>query len=40
LASNRIATGLLSRRPSDLRAVTRAITDYQQLIVEKREKTK
>ncbi len=40
LASNRIAAGLLSRRPSDLRAVTRAITDYQQLIVEKREKTK
>ncbi len=40
LASNRIAAGLLSRRPSDLRAVTRAITDYQQLLVEKRGKTK
>jgi hypothetical protein len=40
LASSRIAAGLLSRRPSDLRAVTRAITDYQQLIVEKRGKTK
>jgi hypothetical protein len=40
LASSRIAAGLLSRRPSDLRAVTRAITDYQQLIGEKRGKTK
>jgi hypothetical protein len=39
LASSRIAAGLLSRRPSDLRAVTRAITDYQQLIFEKRGKT-
>ena len=40
LASSRIAAGLLSRRPSDLRAVTRAITDYQQLLVEKRGTTK
>jgi hypothetical protein len=40
LASSRIAAGLLSRRPSDLRAVTRAIMDYQQLIVQKRGKTK
>ncbi len=40
LASGRIAAGLLSRRPCDLRAVTRAINDYQQLIVKKREKTK
>jgi hypothetical protein len=40
LASSRIAAGLLSRRPCDLRAVTRAITDYQQLIVKKREKAK
>jgi hypothetical protein len=40
LASSRIAAGLLSRRPSDLRAVTRAVTDYQQLIVEKRGNTK
>jgi hypothetical protein len=38
LASNRIAAGLLSRRPCDLRAVTRAIADYQQLIVKKRAK--
>ena len=37
LASHRIAAGLLSRRPCDLRAVTRAITDYQQLLVKKRE---
>ena len=40
LASSRIAAGLLSRRPCDLRAVTRAITDYQQMIVEKREKAR
>jgi hypothetical protein len=39
LACNRIATGLLSRKPCDLRAVTRAISDYQQMIVDKREKT-
>jgi hypothetical protein len=38
LASNRIATGLLSRRPCDLRAVTRAIADYQQLIVKKQDR--
>lgn len=37
LTCNRIAAGLLSRRPCDLRAVTRAITDYQQMIAEKRE---
>ncbi|WP_040815480.1 hypothetical protein [Nocardia concava] len=35
LASSRIAAGLLSRRPCDLAAVTRAITDYQQLIAQK-----
>jgi hypothetical protein len=40
LASGRIAAGLLSRRPCDLRAVTRAITDYQQLLVKKRETAK
>ena len=40
LASSRIAAGLLSRRPCDLRAVTRAITDYRQMIVEKRGKTR
>ena len=40
LASSRIAAGLLSRRPCDLRAVTRAITDYQQMIVEKRGKAR
>jgi hypothetical protein len=39
LACSRIATGLLSRRPCDLRAVTRAVSDYQQLIVDKRGKT-
>ena len=39
LACNRIASGLLSRRPCDLRAVTRAISDYQQLIADKRGKT-
>jgi hypothetical protein len=40
LACSRIATGLLSRKPCDLRAVTRAISDYQQMIVDKREKAK
>jgi hypothetical protein len=40
LASGRTAAGLLSRRPSDLRAVTRAITDYQQLLIKKRETAK
>jgi hypothetical protein len=39
LASGRIADGLLSRRPCDLRAVTRAVNDYQHLIVKKRELT-
>lgn len=39
LACNRIAEGLLSRQPCDLRAVTRAVSDYQQLIVEKRGST-
>lgn len=35
LASSRIAAGLLARRPCDLAAVTRAITDYRQLITQK-----
>ncbi|WP_433590758.1 hypothetical protein [Nocardia sp. CA-145437] len=35
LASSRIAAGLLARRPCDLAAVTRAITDYRQLIAHK-----
>ena len=39
LACSRIARGLLSRQPCDLRAVTRAISDYQQMIVDKRGKT-
>jgi hypothetical protein len=39
LASSRIASGLLSRRPCDLRAVTRAVNDYQQLVVRKRDRT-
>jgi hypothetical protein len=39
LACNRITTGLLSRKPCDLRAVTRAVSDYQQMVVDKREKT-
>jgi hypothetical protein len=40
LASGRIAAGLLSRKPCDLRAVTRAITDYQQLIAQRQGKTR
>ncbi|WP_405136759.1 hypothetical protein [Nocardia sp. NBC_01388] len=35
LASHRIAAGLLTRKPCDLAAVTRAITDYRQLIAQK-----
>ncbi|KAA0080532.1 hypothetical protein CIW52_23205 [Mycolicibacterium sp. P9-64] len=37
LACGRIAAGLLSRQPCDLRAVTRAIADLQQMIAQKRE---
>jgi len=37
LACGRIAAGLLSRKPCDLRAVTRAISDFQQLIAQKGE---
>jgi hypothetical protein len=40
LASGRIAAGLLSRRPCDLRAVTRAVSDFQNLIVEKQGATR
>jgi hypothetical protein len=40
LAAGRIASGLLSRRPCDLREVTRAIADYQQMLVQKREATR
>lgn len=36
LSSHQIATGLLSRRPCELRAVTRAVADYQHLVSEKR----
>jgi hypothetical protein len=39
LACSRIAEGLLSRQPCDLRAVTRAVSDFQQLIAGKRGKT-
>lgn len=38
-ASAQIAAGLLSRRPCDLAAVTRAVADYQQLIGEKSGRT-
>jgi hypothetical protein len=37
LACGRIAAGLLSRQPCDLRAATRAISDFQQLIAQKGE---
>jgi hypothetical protein len=40
LSSRRIASGLLSRKPCDLRAVTQAIVDYQQMVAAKREKTR
>ncbi|MQY24783.1 hypothetical protein [Nocardia aurantia] len=35
LACHRIAGGLLARRPCDLAALTRAVTDYQQIVAEK-----
>ena len=34
LSSRRIASGLLSRQPCDLRAVTQAIVDYQQMLAD------
>lgn len=37
VSSRRIASGLLTRRPCDLRAVTQAIVDYQQTVTAKRE---
>jgi hypothetical protein len=37
LACSRIASGLLHRQPCDLRAVTRAVTAYQHVLVEKQE---
>ena len=40
LSSRRIAAGLLTRQPCDLREVTQAIVDYQQLVTAKREKTR
>lgn len=40
LSSRRIASGLLTRRPCDLRAVTQAVVDYQQMVAVKREKTR
>jgi hypothetical protein len=39
LASGQIAEGLLSRRPCDLRSVTRAITDFQQTMLAKQGRT-
>ncbi|AQA01238.1 hypothetical protein BVC93_01025 [Mycobacterium sp. MS1601] len=40
LSCAQIASGLLSRRPCDLRAVTRAVADYQELLTEKRGSTR
>lgn len=40
LSSRRIASGLLKRQPCDLRAVTQAVVDYQQMLSAKREKTR
>jgi hypothetical protein len=40
LASRRIASGLLTRQPCDLRAVTQAVVDYQQLVSAKPEKSR
>ena len=40
LSSRGTASGLLTRRPCDLRAVTQAIVDYQQMLARKREKSR
>lgn len=40
LSSRRIASGLLTRQPCDLRAVTQAVVDYQHMLSAKREKTR
>ncbi len=40
LACGRIAAGLLSREPCDLRAVTRAVADFQHLLVERAGRTR
>ena len=40
LSSRGKASGLISRQPCDLRAVTQAVLDYQQMVVAKREKTR
>jgi hypothetical protein len=39
-SSGRAASGLLSRRPCDLRAATTAITEYQQVLADKQRRTK
>ena len=39
LAAGRVAADLLSRRPCDLRAVTRAVSGYQDLLAGRRETT-
>jgi hypothetical protein len=39
VSARRIAAGLLSRRPCDLRAATQAVVDYQQQVSAKREET-
>ncbi|MGW5313524.1 hypothetical protein ACWEQ0_26980, partial [Nocardia thailandica] len=36
LAADRIAAGLLTRRPCDLGAVTRAVADYRQIVGERK----
>ncbi|CAN5459148.1 hypothetical protein BH10ACT9_BH10ACT9_22060 [soil metagenome] len=40
LATGQIAAGLLSRKPCDLRSVTRAITDFQQTMTAKQGRAK
>ena len=40
LAAGQLAAGLLSRRPCDLRSVTRAVTDFQQTMNAKQRRTR
>ena len=40
LSSRGTASGLLAQQPCDLRAVTQAVVDYQQLLAGKREKSR
>jgi hypothetical protein len=40
VSARRLARGLMSRQPCDLRAVTQAVVDYQQVLSAKQENTR